>query len=334
MVRCELNLRSKANFSLKEVGLFFDCKVCASIGDLALKTLSFALMAAYIFGNSSTIDSFSHNSISFINIAIVMSIVLVVIFLTTSEVIMKINKYAFIILFGFIVIGVICLALSAQIKSWPPIKTNSIGAKTFGMVLPIVFTSFGFQGSLHSLTNLANNNRNIIKKACLFGSIIPAFVYILWTTCVLTIIFNHAPAKFEQMLIKPIEVGELIKILGSIINISVVQHTVWIISFLAIFTSIIGVGISLLDILRKNITNKLLAILTMIIPTTIIAILVPNAFIKVLNFAGIILAIIAIIIPVFLSIKTKNLNKTRMIILLSIGITIIAFGIYDTILLK
>ncbi|WP_081497552.1 MULTISPECIES: aromatic amino acid transport family protein [spotted fever group] len=60
-------------------------------------------------------------------------------------------------------------------------------------------------------------------------------------------------------------------------------------SALAIVTSILGVGVGLCDSLK---------------PAYIVAVVVPNAFITILGFAGMILVIIAILLPVYLLYKT------------------------------
>ncbi|MDR0744711.1 MAG: hypothetical protein LBE97_02025 [Holosporales bacterium] len=180
--------------------------------------------------------------------------------------------------------------------------------KTWSTVIPIIFTSFGFQGSLHTLTKFANNEKEIIRKACLFGSIIPAVVYCLWVTCVLAIIYNSTPDSFSKMLIQPIEVSELIHILDETTEIKIIQPVVWIVSFLAIMTSVVGVGLAFKEILEKDLVKKIsgkiqrniAATMLMIMPATLVAIFVPNAFIRVLSFAGIILVIISIIIPICL----------------------------------
>lgn len=51
---------------------------------------------------------------------------------------------------------------------------------------------------------------------------------------------------------------------------------------------------------------------TMAIPT-IVACLIPNAFIKILNFSGILLALIAMIIPCILRLNLKNPNENTII---------------------
>ncbi|MDR2074751.1 MAG: hypothetical protein LBP31_00845 [Holosporales bacterium] len=341
MVRCELNINSRSDFNLKDVGLLFGGRISANIGDFTLKTLSFALLSAYIFGGASIIRSFTSTENHFIGITIAFALVVLFVFLFMSNIIIRINKHTFIALFSIILIGILCLTISSKISSLPFNCEGIFNLKSWSTVLPVVFTSFGFQGSLHSLTKFVDNDRKMIKKACLFGSIIPVVVYSLWVICVLTIIFNSDRESFNRMLTSPIEVSELIRILSSITKIDVIQHAAWIVSFLAILTSIIGVGLSLNEILKRDLEKfienhnirHLVSSSLMIVPPSIIAIVVPNAFIRVLSFAGIILAIIAIILPAFLFTRMRKTisrcDNLKIFAICVVGVVIIILGILD-----
>lgn len=104
------------------------------------------------------------------------------------------------------------------------------------------------------------------------------------------------------------EIGELIQVLSGIAKWQTVQLLVWGISLLAIATSILSVGVGLCDSLKSMMSTSfpnskarsLLASVITLLPAYLVAIYVPNAFIALLGFAGMILAIIAILLPVYL----------------------------------
>ena len=82
---------------------------------------------------------------------------------------------------------------------------------------------------------------------------------------------------------------------------------------LTIITSIIGVGTSLMDDIHENLSSKLcfprkklLSAMIIVMPTTIFADTYTQAFVTILSFAGCILSIIAIFIPLFLLTKAKT----------------------------
>ncbi|GHS91779.1 amino acid permease [Alphaproteobacteria bacterium] len=360
MMRCELNLHSQADFSLKDVGLRYGGRFAAIVGDISLKTLSFALLSAYIFGGASLLHSFLSTSLSFTVLALIFTATLALMFLLIPAFLIKINQHLFITMFLLIVVGIAGLTLCCDTHALP-LWAKGVGHwRPWSTVIPILFTSFGFQGSLHSLTTFVDNDRTLINRACLWGGIIPVVVYSLWVVCVLTIIFNSDPESFQKMLIRPIEVSELIRILSAITKISFLQQAVWIVSFLAILTSIMGVGLSLKEVLTKDLERlqerakssklnlkafcslskrqtSIISILIMILPSALVALLVPNAFIRILNFAGIILALLAIILPVFLFKRMKKSQPLRESfgqslarnVVFVTGVLIIMLGIFE-----
>ncbi|KJV80383.1 tryptophan/tyrosine permease family protein [Rickettsia hoogstraalii str. RCCE3] len=185
-----------------------------------------------------------------------------------------------------------------------------------GVVTPVVFTSFGFQVIFHTLTNYCNKNAKMLKTAFLFGSLIPAIVYIIWTCSILIVVHHNNPTFYQQMITSNVEVRDLIKELSNIAKWQSIQLLVWIILTLAIATSILGVGVGLCDSLKTMFMNSIpnvvirnmTASIVTILPAYIVAVVVPNAFITILGFAGMILVIIAILLPVYLLYKAKIKN--------------------------
>ena len=135
-----------------------------------------------------------------------------------------------------------------------------------------------------------------------------------------------------------IEVGALIQALSRVFSIEITQFSIKIISFLAILTSVFGVGLALSDILRRKYNlSKVLSVLFVTVIPTVVAILIPNAFLRILNFSGILLAIIAIIVPTLISVKMRNSqtlksinlllsNRLILAIIFALGVTIIVLG--------
>jgi len=121
----------------------------------------------------------------------------------------------------------------------------------------------------------------------------------------------------------------LILCLRNISNCAYPKIISWIISILVLFTSIIGVCVAIFDEWRTIIGRKLNpkfskiipAIIT-IIPAMFIAILIPNAFIKVLNISGMIPSVIAIFLPNFLYLNMVKQKKLKISKFKLLGIVI------------
>ena len=104
-----------------------------------------------------------------------------------------------------------------------------------------------------------------------------------------------------------VEVGYMVHQLSGIAQWHYMKLVIWWLSVFAIITSVIGIGMGLINswmsLLAQRIEikyQKSIAILLSFAPPLIIALIIPDAFIKVLSFAGMILVIIAIILPLYL----------------------------------
>ncbi|MDR0968495.1 MAG: hypothetical protein LBL99_02545 [Holosporaceae bacterium] len=309
LVRTELNLRSDSSFTLEDVGKKFSGPISALIGNICFKALHFSLLSAYICGLGSMI--FTNDGFATIIVGVCSFLALAF----SSKRIASFNGTLFVVLSAIVLGAIVCMLIGVNLKNLPLIA-SAPRISRICVILPTVFTSFGFQGSLHSLTKLCDNDRKMIKTACFWGSLIPAVVYILWTFGVTAVVFNSQPELFAKMVAEGVEVGELISALGFASNVVAVKYATFAISALAIATSILGVGIALVEDMemafdRLNVAvnkeiKRIVAALIAATPATFIAIVVPEAFIKTLSFAGMILAAMALFLPAFLFFKIKK----------------------------
>ena len=312
LLNLELNLQAKRGLSLGALGRLFSGKKAELIGIISLKLLSYSLLAVFIYGGSSILQEliFSKNygNYSFHIISICYAFTAILLLLLPIKFIDYFNRLLFVGLLGVIAILLGGLALNIDWTNLPLISQQSTDPSRWASLLPVVFTSFGFQVIFHTLANYCDLDGRMLKKAFFWGSLIPAVIYILWTCSILSVVYEDNPLFYDQMANGKVEIGELIQVLSSIAHWPSVQLLVWIISLLAIATSVIGVGIGLCDsingMLSRYITNaalrNLIAAVTTVLPAYLVVMIVPNAFITVLGFAGMILAVIAILLPVYL----------------------------------
>ena len=334
IIRAELNIYSRADYALKDVGLHYSGMVAAQIGSISLKLLSYSLIAAYLHGLASLIKVVWDVDARFIIIAVA-SVTMILLYFS-NHLIEKINKVLFIILISAFILVTLGLLIKSGITEAKIPEAQKLTVNSFALALPIVFTSFGFQGSLHSLTKFVNNDRKIIKKACLFGSVIPAIVYIIWICSTILIVYTGNPVLFVQMVEGNVEISEMVMCISHISEIPHLKMMFWFISLLAISTSIIGVGIAVFD--EWNIKRgKAISSAITIVPSALVAIFVPNAFIKILGVSGMILVILAIFLPVFLyqkmlqqntAITVSKLKICGLIAITLIGVVIFIAGLF------
>jgi tyrosine-specific transport protein len=334
LITVELNLQAGKGLALEALAKKFSGLYAEIIGAISFKILSFALIAVYIYAGSSVIQKMfeSYGFIYDFNyICFLYAFIIFVIFMFPIRFIDYINRILFISLLIVIAILIIGLISLINWSNLPLFTDNYQDLSYWGIILPVVFTSFGFQGSCHSFANYCNLNSLILKRALLWGSLIPMIVYIIWNFSAVAVIFNENPEFYYTMFNNKVEVGDFVAQLSKIAKWKSIQILIWWVSILAIITSVLGVGLGLFDSIKysftiknRNFIAKIVASTITVLPSFLVAILVPNAFITVLGFSGMILAIIAILLPVYLLYKVEIKNfyypilKNKILVIISV----------------
>jgi len=318
LINLELNLQANQGLSLAQLGRYFSGKTAEIVGLVSLKLLSYSLLAVFIYGGSSIIKEFLSTQLgkefSFYQVAYCYTLVAISLLLLPLRIIDYLNRILCLGLLAVIALFLAGLVLSVQWTHLPLFGPSTHDFSTWTAVIPIVFTSFGFQVIFHTLTNYCHKNPKMLKQVFFWGSLIPAAVYLLWTSCILGVVYHKAPEFYSRMIHGHTEVGELIQVLSGMTSWHCLQLFVWGISSLAIITSVLGVGLGLVDSLTNHLEvkvthphmRKVYAVLLTLLPAYLAVIYVPNAFITVLGFVGMILAVLAIILPIYLFWKVKS----------------------------
>ena len=332
----ELNLQAGKGTVLGRLGLIYSGRKAEFIGVISINVISYVLLSVFIYGISSVIQKMLVDlhivDLSFELVAIFTTFAVVVVLSLSMNLIDHINRILF---YGMLVaVSVIIFSLLVVID-WSnlPASNQVMTFKELRLAVPVLFTSFGYQTIIASLVQYCKNDKKQLKIACFFGSLIPNIVYILWFVVILAVIYNNDPIFYASMIAGKIDVSNMILKLIQIANIKYMQAIIWCLSILAIFTSLIGIGIGLMnvweDILTRNYTRqvnvmvKLQSLSLSFIPSLFIALIVPNAFIKMLSFAGMILVVIAVLMPLYLLHKIRD-NKLNYKVLTSNFIRLIA----------
>ena len=334
LVSVELNLHSEKGLSLESLCKKYSGKKIEFFCNILVKLLCYSLLAAYIYGGSSIIKNLFYLNLESIYIQTILTLFLILLLQVNNNIISKINGYLFICFLIFLFFLIFLLFFNVNYKNLP--LHNDYEFKDIANIIFVVFTSFGYQVVFHTLRDYCGNDVKMLKNAFFYGSIIPLFLYISWTFVVLSVIYNNDINFYNLIIDGNIDAGILVDKLSKILSFNKLNFIIWLISFLAIFTSIIGVGLSLKDsyiniFKEKNIKkSNLISTLITYLPPYLVTVLIPNAFIKVLGYAGIILVIIAILLPIYLYFKAniekpyvKILNKYALILCSIIGIFMI-----------
>lgn len=319
----ELNLRAQKGLSLGELGTLYSGPLASCIGTLSLMMLTYALLCAYLYGGASIFQSFldAHLGHSFSLQIIITGYAFLLFFILRSPIgmILYINKVLLLVVLGSF--GLLMLGLLKKINpSHIPLTSSMLDSvNSWVKVIPVLFTAFGFQVIFHTLTNFCDKDPKILKRAVFWGSLIPSLIYVIWTLTALGILYYYAPENYKLLTLGQLEVGQFIRSLADTASWPLIQALAALISIFAILKSSIGVGLGLLEAwqeyLRRvfsfqlSIEKNVSLGLTLCIPL-MLALFVSELFLKAISFAGMILTIIAIFLPLWL-INCKNAKRER-----------------------
>ena len=342
LIYVELNLHcNRKNINndnnINSLPLVIAGKKASLFENVNLKLLSYSVLSAYIYGCSSIFQKLINYDNLFI-IQTSLTIFTFFLFLFNTDIISRINNVLFIILIVLFFIVILRMLTFINFTNVP--ICENINVFNILSILSLVFTSFGYQLIFYAIRDYCDNNVEMIKKGYFYGSIIPMFVYILWSCGSLSIIYNNNIIFYNSIVNSNVEVGDFIQELSKYLHFSELQIVIYIISIFTIFTSIVGVGLSLKNSFSsifksKGIKNhNILSSLITIVPPYIVSVFIPNAFMKILNFGGIFLIILSVLLPIYLYFKAiiekpyiKILNKYALILCSIIGLIIMAFSL-------
>lgn len=188
--------------------------------------------------------------------------------------------------------GLILSYLAFVVLGLPHVKLSSLQTANWGaslIALPVIFTSFSYQGIIPSLTSYLHRDAKKVRIAIIAGTSIAFFIYLLWELLILGIV----PVEGEFGLLKAKELGQTavapLKHHVAAGSISAIGQAF---AFFAIATSFLGVTLGLMDFLadglqmpKKGMRRLFLAFLTFG-PPLVVALINPGIFITALMFAG------------------------------------------------
>lgn len=120
--------------------------------------------------------------------------------------------------------------------------------------IPVIFTSFGFHGSVPSIVSYLNGDIRKLRRVFIIGSFIPLVAYIFWQLATLGSIDSPA---FTALLAQNAGLNGLLEALREVVASPHVELAVHLFADLALATSFLGVALGLFDYLadlfqRKN----------------------------------------------------------------------------------
>ena len=175
--------------------------------------------------------------------------------------------------------------------------------------IPVIFTSFGFHGSVPSIVSYLNGDIRKLRRVFIIGSFIPLVAYIFWQLATLGSIDSPA---FTALLAQNAGLNGLLEALREVVASPHVELAVHLFADLALATSFLGVALGLFDYLadlfqRKNSSGgRLQSGAITFLPPLAFALFYPRGFVMALGYAGVALAVLALMLPSLLVMKSRK----------------------------
>ncbi len=175
--------------------------------------------------------------------------------------------------------------------------------------IPVIFTSFGFHGSVPSIVSYLGGDIRKLRRVFIIGSFIPLVAYIFWQLATLGSI---NPPAFTALLAKNAGLNGLLEAIREVVASPHVELAVHLFADLALATSFLGVSLGLFDYLadvfqRKNsVSGRLQSGAITFLPPVAFALFYPRGFVMALGYAGVALAVLALMLPALLAMKSRR----------------------------
>ena len=203
--------------------------------------------------------------------------------------------------------------------------------------IPVIFTSFGFHGSVPSIVSYMNGNVQKLRWVFITGSAIPLVAYIFWQLATLGSIDS---TTFFGLMANSAGLNGLLQALRDVVASPHVELAVHLFADLALATSFLGVTLGLFDYLadlfnrRNSALGRLQTGAITFLPPLAFALFYPRGFVMALGYAGVALAVLALLIPSLLAWQSRKHNpqsayrvrggKPALLLVLFCGVTVIA----------
>ncbi|WP_087020006.1 aromatic amino acid transport family protein [Thaumasiovibrio subtropicus] len=274
------------------------------IATFAMLFLFYALCAAYIAGGGGQLAArVNHHS----DIAVTAQQGSVILTLFVAAIVATGVKQADITNRILFAIKLVLLVVTFKLLA-PQVETsNLLQSPSDNLLLlsalPVVFTSFGFHGSIPSVVRYLDLPPMKLKKVMVIGSALPLLIYLIWQWT------TQGTLSSEQIS----HSGELDSFLNLLATHS---HSGWLMpalrSFaeLALLTSFLGVALGLFDFIRDMIGqgSRLLTALITFLPPLGFALFYPQGFITALGYAALALVVLAIFLPVGMAHRARKMQ--------------------------
>ncbi|EEX40668.1 aromatic amino acid transport family protein [Vibrio furnissii] len=279
------------------------------VATFAMLFLFYALCAAYIAGGgaqfTSRIGELTGLEVNGPTGTLIFTLIVAAVVTIGTGTVDRVNRLLFA---GKMVAMVMVLTFLAPNVSQSYLLSMPLGQGLVIASIPVIFTSFGFHGSIPAIVNYLDGHTPSLRKAIVIGSAIPLIIYVFWQIVTLGVIS-------QPQLVENAGLSALIGTLSQTVHQSNLGNVIGIFADLALLTSFLGVSLGLFEFMGDTIRkkdgnmNRMVASLATFVPPLMFALFYPQGFIMALGYAAIALAVLAIFLPLMMVSRVRRQSK-------------------------
>jgi tyrosine-specific transport protein len=202
--------------------------------------------------------------------------------------------------------------------------------------IPVIFTSFGFHGSVPSIVSYMNGDIRKLRRVFIIGSAVPLIAYIFWQ---LVTLGSIGSSTFMGLMADHSGLNGFLQALREVVASPHVELAVHLFADLALATSFLGVALGLFDYLadlfqrRRSVAGRIQTGIITFLPPLAFALFYPRGFVMALGYAGVALSVLALLLPSLLAWRSRQQHpdagyrvkggKPLLVIVFACGIAVI-----------
>jgi len=178
--------------------------------------------------------------------------------------------------------------------------------------IPVIFTSFGFHGSVPSIISYMNGNLRKLRWVFITGSAIPLVAYIFWQLATLGAIDG---SSLHALLNEHAGLNGFLHVVRQVVATPKVELAIQLFADFALATSFLGVSLGLFDYLsdlfsrNRRVSGRIQTGLMTFLPPLIFSLFYPQGFVLALGYAGVALSVLALLIPSMLVWQSRKAHR-------------------------
>lgn len=197
-------------------------------------------------------------------------------------------------------LSLVALIFSIMLKVHPALLTAHYNFLAIIPTFSVLITSFGFAIIVPTLRTYLNDNTQQLRRVIFLGGLIPLIIYLLWELVIFGFIEHTV---LQELANKGASPSELLAAIWQGSHSKLIQNLANIFMTITVFTSFLGVAISLVDFLfdgfkiEKSSSSAIIVYAVAFLPPLIIGLYFPAMFQVGIQFAGVIVILLLVLLP-------------------------------------